>query len=181
MFYKRTFFLIVFITLFLSACGNKIDFTSKGRFIQLQLYSASEGTLLDHFPQFITIYHDGTIEMYTENMLDRHGEVELETEGAPVAKKTISNKEVDHLKQKLEDKNFLSLDEDLTDYHVMDGGGSRITVYMKDNEKIVGGNNVDNKKYNEIKDIIYAYVEDEYKDWYDETRDYLAELNNIKD
>jgi len=178
---SRLFILVVFITIFLSACGSKIDFVSKGPFIKLQLYSASEGTILDHFPRYITVDHEGEVEVFTENVIDRHGDVELATEGAPVLKKTISEKEVDQLKQTLEKNKFLSLPEDVTDYRAMDGSGSKITVYLKDDEKKVGGENSDNEEYNEIKKMIYTYVAEEYDDWYDETRAYLAELNEIEE
>lgn len=59
----------------------------------------------------------------------------------------------------------------------MDGGGSKITVYGKDQEKTVGGENSNNDKYLEIRKIIFKQVKDEHYDWLEETEDYLFELN----
>ena len=62
-------------------------------------------------------------------------------------------------------------------FRSMDGDGSRITVYEKERKRTVGGENSGHKEYNEIEDIIFNHVKDEYYDWVKETEDYLFELN----
>src|SRR5699024_9328240 len=62
--------LILGILLLLSGCTNHIDFIEKGPFVKLELYSASEGTYLDYFPKLITISNDGSVRVFTKEMVD---------------------------------------------------------------------------------------------------------------
>lgn len=166
------------LLIFLTGCSNKIDFVEEGPFVQLQLYSASQGTYLDHFPEIITISSNGEVNLFTEEMVSRSGRVDMKVdENVPKVEKKISAEEVEEIKEVIEKNKFFSLPTDVTDYGVMDGGGSKITVYGKDQEKTVGGENSNNDKYLEIRKIIFKQVKDEYYDWLEETEDYLFELN----
>jgi len=170
--------LICLILMLLIGCTNKIDFAEEKPFVKLELYSASQGTYLDHFPKNITVSNDGSVQLYTEEVVDRLGDVELKVgEDAPIVKKKISAKKVEEIKDVIEENNFFSIPEDVTDYGVMDGGGSTITVYEKEQERKVGGENSRNEQYNAIEKIIFEQVREEYYDWEKETREYLFELN----
>lgn len=61
------------LLIFLTGCSNKIDFVEEGPFVQLQLYSTSQGTYLDHFPEIITISSNGEVNLFTEEMVSRSG------------------------------------------------------------------------------------------------------------
>lgn len=158
--------------------NDDIHFVDEGPFVKLELYSASSGTYLDHFPKHITVSNDGSVHVFTKEVVDWTGEVELKVEDdAPTIQKKISEKEVKEIKQVIEENRFLSIPKDVTDYDVMDGSGSRITVYENDQERKVGGENSSNQRYNAIEDIIFDQVKDEYSDWVTETEEYLMKLN----
>src|SRR5699024_1320762 len=91
--------------------------------------------------------------------------------------KKNSSKQVEEIKQVIEKNRFFSIPKDVTDYDVMDGDGSRITVYEKEEKRTVRGENSSHQEYNEIEEVIFNQVEDEYDDWVKETEDYLFELN----
>lgn len=169
---------VCLVLVLLIGCTNKIDFAENKPFVKLEIYSASQGTYLDHFPKSITVSNDGSVLLYTEEVIDRWGEVELKVEeDAPSVKKEISKEKVEEIKDVIEENRFFSIPKDVTDYEVMDGGGSTITVYGKDQEREVGGENSRNEQYNAIEKIIFDQVRDEYYDWEKETREYLFQLN----
>lgn len=175
---KVTGSVFIIFMLFLTGCTNNIDFVEEEPFVKLELYSASEGTYLDHFPKIITIADDGSVHVFTEEITTEYGEVEMKVgDDAPTINKKISAEEVKGIQQVIEENRFFSIPKDVTDYGVMDGGGSKITVYDKEKKKTVGGDNSSNKKYNAIEEIIFDQVRDEYYDWKEETKDYLYELN----
>jgi len=175
---KKLISSLFLLLLFLTACSNNIDFVEEGPFVELELYSASAGTYLDHFPEIITVSSNGEVNLFTEEMVSRSGRVEMKVDkDVPKVEKKISAEEVEEIKDVIEKNKFFSLPTDVTDYGVMDGGGSKITVYGKNQEKIVGGENTDNDKYLEIRNIIFKQVKDEYSDWLEETEDYLFDLN----
>ena len=168
---------IIFV-LFLIGCSNDIDFVEEEPFVKLELYSASEGTYLDHYPRIITVANDGSVHVFTEEIVSEYGVVEMKVEDdAPTINKEISAEKVKEIQQVIEDNRFFSIPEDVTDHRVMDGEGSKITVYDKEQKKTVGGANSSNEKYNAIKDIIFDQVRDEYYGWKEETEDYLYKLN----
>lgn len=171
----------LFILFILSACTNDIDFVEDEPFVKLTPYLAAEGTIVDHFPKNITVSDNGEVVVFTEDVLDRRGEeVELDAgENPPTIEKEISSEEVKELQDLIKKNKFFSIPEDITDYDVMDGGGSRITVYTTDGERTVGGENTDHEGYLEIRNYIYDLVKDEYSDWVEETEEYLIELNNL--
>lgn len=160
------------ISVLLIGCTNKIDFVDEEPFVKLEVYSASSGTYLDHFPKIITVSNDGSVNVFTKDS----NEMKV-GEDAPTIKREISAKEVKAIKQVIEKNRFFSIPEDVTDYDVMDGVGSRITVYAQDEQRKVGGENPSNKRYNAIEEIIFDQVKDEYDDWVNETKDYLFERN----
>ena len=174
---KRIGVLFVMV-LFLASCRKNIDFVDEGPFVQLEVYSASSGTYLDHFPKIITVSNDGTVTLFTEQTVSRTGKVELRVEDdAPTVEKKLSAEKVKEIKEEIEKNRFTSLPTDVTDYDVMDGVGSRITVYEENQETTVGGENSGNEQYNSIEKIIFDQIRGEYKDWVDKTKDYLFELN----
>src|SRR5690625_7764774 len=48
--------------------SNIIEFVEEGPFVKLELYLASSGTYLDHFPKIITISNDGNVRVFTKEM-----------------------------------------------------------------------------------------------------------------
>lgn len=170
--------LVFIMFVLLIGCTKKIDFVEKEPFVKLELYSASSGTYLDHFPKIITVSNDGSVHVSTEEVVGFDGSMEVEVgEDAPTIEKEISTTEVKEIKLVIEKNRFFSIPKDVTDYDVMDGSGSRITVYEEDQKRKVGGENSNNKHYNAIEAIIFHHVSDEYDDWEKETEDYLYELN----
>lgn len=158
--------------------SNEIEFVEEGPFVKLELYSASSGTYLDHFPKIITISNDGNVQVFTKEMVSTNGRIEMEVgDTPPTIEKKISSKQVEEIKQVIEKNRFFSIPKDVTDYDVMDGDGSRITVYEKEEKRTVRGENSSHQEYNEIEEVIFNQVEDEYDDWVKETEDYLFELN----
>src|SRR5699024_4487700 len=145
---KVTGSVFIIFMLFLTGCTNNIDFVKEEPFVKLELYSASEGTYLDHFPKIITIADDGSVHVFTEEITTEYGEVEMKVgDDATNINKKNSEEEVKEIQQVIEENRFFSIPKDVTDYGVMDGGGSKITVYDKEKKKTVGGDNSSNKKY----------------------------------
>src|SRR5699024_5176586 len=104
--------------------------------------------------------------------------IEMEVgDNPPTIEKKISSKQVEEIKQVIEKNRFFSIPKDVTDYDVMDGDGSRITVYEKEQKQTVGGENSSHQEYNKIRKIIFYVVGDEYDDWVKEMEYYLFELN----
>src|SRR5699024_5737465 len=156
---------LTFIIL-LIGCTNEIDFVEEGPIVKLELYSASSGTYLDHFPKIITIENDGSVHVFTEEMVGISGRIEMEVgDNPPTIEKKISSEQVEEIKRVIAENKFFSIPRDVTDYDVMDGGGSRITVYEKDRGRTVGGENSSHKEYNEIREAIFDHVKGEYSDW----------------
>lgn len=175
---KKIIVLGYIVLLLFVGCSDKIDFVEEGVFVKLEPYSAAEGTYLDHFPKIITISNDGKIKVKTKEVKTSYGEVEMKVgEDVPTIEKKISQKEVKGLKRTIENNNFFYLPNDVTDYSVMDGDGSVVTVYLEDGEKSVGGENPSNEDYLAITEAIFDKVGDEYKSWEEETREYLHKLN----
>lgn len=175
---RKAIGLVVIIFILLIGCTNKIDFAEDEPFVKLELYSASEGSYVDHFPKYITVSNDGSVHVFTKEVVDWTGEIALKVEDdAPTIQKKISEKNVKEIKQVIEENRFLSIPENVTDYDVMDGSGSRITVYEKNQKRKVGGENSSHKRYNAIEEIIFNQVKDEYDDWKRDTEDYLYKLN----
>lgn len=169
---------VFILFILLVGCTKKVDFVDEGPFVKLELYSASEGTYLDHFPKIMTVSNDGSVHVFTEEVVGPGDVIEMEVgEDAPTIEKEISPKEVNEIKRVIEENRFLSIPKDVTDYDVMDGSGSSITVYEKGKERRVGGENSNNKNYNAIEESIFSHVRDEYADWERETKEYLSELN----
>lgn len=171
--------LIVFIgCLLLVGCKQKIEFAEEGPIVKLQLYSASAEYYLDHFPTYITVTNDGVVTLFTEEVVSRNGEIEISIgEDVPVVEKQISMDELERLKNTIQSNTFFSLDENITDYQTMDGSVSRVTVYAKDKEKTVGGENSVNDRYNAIEESIFTHVKDEYSEWRKKTKEYIYERN----
>lgn len=175
---RKVIGLVFIMFVLLIGCAPKIDFADGDPFVKLELYSASAGTYVDHFPKIITVSNDGSVHVFTKEIVRRNGKIEMEVgDDAPTIKKEISAKEVKEIKQVIEENRFFSIPEDVTDSSVMDGDGSRITVYEKGKQREVGGENSSHKRYNAIEEIIFNQVKDEYGDWKKETEDYLFELN----
>lgn len=97
-------------------------------------------------------------------------------EDVPKVEKKIAGEEVEEIKEVIKKISF-SLYRRMSRTMESWMGGSKITVYEKDQEKTVGGENSNNDKYLEIRKIIFKQVKDEYYDWLEETEDYLFELN----
>jgi len=149
-------------------------------FVKLNRYLAAAGTYLDHFPKNITISNDGNITVYTEEVINSIGKIEMEVgQDAPVIEKKISPEEVEEIKEVMKKNKFHSLPYDVTDYGVDDGSGSRITLYQDGKIRSVGGYNSNNEQYKAIEKVIFDHVKDEYDDWEKETRDYLEKLNEF--
>src|SRR5699024_12614224 len=125
--------------LFLTGCTNNNDVEEEKLFVKLELYSASEGTYLDHYPKIITVADDGSVHVFTKEMVTDYGGVELKVEeDAPTINKKISAEEVKEIQQVIEENRFFSIQKDVTDNSVMDGGGSKITVYDNEKKKTIG-------------------------------------------
>lgn len=164
--------------LLLVGCKQKIEFVEDGPIVKLQLYSASAEYYLDHFPTYITVTNDGVVTLFTEEVVSQNGEIEISVgEDVPVVEKQISMDELDQLKTTIQSNTFFSLDENVTDYQTMDGSGSRVTVYNKDKEKTVGGENSVNDKYKAIEQAIFTHVKDEYSEWRKKTKEYIYKRN----
>lgn len=184
---KQYIMLIAMLFMFgfvLLACSDNVnedvdaELVDEGIFVKLELYSASAGTYLDHFPKIITVSNDGSVHVFTEEVVDRRGRIEMKVEDdAPTIKKKISENEVKEIKQVIKENDFSSIPKDVTDYGVMDGDGSKITVYAKEQEWKMGGENSSHKRYNAIEETIFNQVKDDYRDWVTETEAYLKKLN----
>lgn len=166
------------LLIMLSSCSNKIDFVEEGVFVKMQLGLASEEDYLEHYPKIITVSNDGTVRLFTENKSSRNRVFDLYVgENPPEIVTQITNQEVDDIKNIITESHFFSLDTDLTDYGVMDGSSVNITVYAKDKERKVGGENPNHQGFSNIKDVIFKHVSDDYYDWREETRKYIYEVN----
>src|SRR5699024_6738877 len=87
------------LLLFLTACSNNIDFVEEDPFVELELYSASAGTYLYHFPEIITVSSNGEVKLFTEEMVSRSGRVEMKVdEDVPKVEKKILAEEVQEIK-----------------------------------------------------------------------------------
>ena len=97
--------------------SNIIEFVEEGPFVKLELYLASSGTYLDHFPKIITISNDGNVHVFTKEMVRSDGGIEMKVgDDPPTIEKKISSKQVEEIKQVIEKNRFFSIPKDVTDY-----------------------------------------------------------------
>lgn len=178
--------MLLFVTLLLcSSCSQKddsveeIDFAEEGKFVEMRLASASQEKKLDHYPEIITVSNDGIVRVFTEDTYTRRGKVNLYVgEDPPEIEIEITDKEVEEIKQTITESKFFSLPTDVTDEGVMDGSSVYITVYARDEERKVGGQNPNNEQFSTVEDVIFEHVADEFYDWNEAVRAYIYEEND---
>src|SRR5699024_5302652 len=120
---KKIVSYLYLLLILLTGCSNRIDFVEEGPFVQLQLYSASEGTYLDHFPEIITVSSNGEVNLFTEEMVSRSGRVDMKVdEDVPKVEKKISAEEVEEIKEVIEINMYFYLPSYLMELGVIDCG-----------------------------------------------------------
>lgn len=174
----RNILLTLILALFiLTSCSETIEF-EEGIFVEMRLGLASEEFYLDHYPRKIAVHDNGTVRLFTEDKKSSSGHFDIYVgENPPEIVTNISDEEVEEIKQTITKNKFFSLDDDLTDYDVMDGSSIHMIVFAKDKAKQVGGENPNNEKFSNIYDVIFQYVSDDYYDWDSEVREYIYEAN----
>lgn len=93
---------------------------------------------------------------------------------APVVEKQLSKKQVEHIKNTIEEQKFWTLSKDLSTPSE-DGGYQYVEVKQIDKTKKVGGLNTDNQQFQTIHDEIFDLVDTkEMKKWRKEVEAYLT-------
>lgn len=170
--------LVIGMTLLFAACEKPLQFEDEGPFLELRYVLLSEAYYLDFFPKKVAVYEDGIVRLYTEETVDRYGNVDIKVnDDAPVVEKVVPKKEIEKLQTLIEKNDIMSMSEDLSDYEVMDGSGTQLTIYTVEKEKSIRADNTRYEPYIEITDYIYTWIEDDYPDWYKETKQYIYDLN----
>ena len=169
---KRLMLFICVITIGLSGCSKDIDFTEEGPFIILTSYPGGENYYVDFYPRNIAVHEDGTLHIYTEATEDI-----IVEDDAPTVEIKLTNKEVQHIKETIQDNRFFRLPKDVSDPHVMDGPMQYITVHADTESKEVGGEWPVNENFQAIRKEVLDHVQKEYDDWLDEIDDYIYEKN----
>src|SRR5699024_1276181 len=101
--------------------SNEIEFVVEEPFVNLELYSASSSTYVDHYPKIITISNDGNVQEFNKEIVSTNSRNEMEVgDNPPTIEKKISSKQVEEIKQVIEKNRFFSIPKDVTDYDVMD-------------------------------------------------------------
>lgn len=168
----RLILLICVLTIGISGCSKKIDFTDEGPFIILTSYPGGENYYVDFYPRNIAVHQDGTLRVYTEAT----EEIIVEND-APIVEVTLTDEEVQSIKETIQDNRFFSLPKDVSDPGVMDGPMQYITVYTDTESKKIGGEWPVNENFQEIRKAVLDHVLEEYDDWQEEIDDYIYNKN----
>lgn len=164
--------LICFMIIGISGCSKEIDFTEEGPFITLTSYPGGENYYVDFYPRHIAVHQDGTLRVYTEAT-----EEIIVEDDAPTVEVKLTDKEVQDIKDTIQDNRFFSLPKDVSDPDVMDGPMQYITVHADTESKEVGGEWPVNEKFQAIREDVLDHVLEEYNDWLEEIDDYIYEKN----
>jgi len=160
------------IFLALGGCSKDIDFKDEGPFVILTSYPGGENYYLDFYPRNVAVYNDGTIRIYTE----ANDEIIVEDD-APTVEMEVTDKEVEEIKETIEESHFFNFDKDLSDPQVMDGPMQYITVHAQTESKEVGGEWPVDEGFKAIREGVLDHVWDEYDKWLDDIDEYIYEKN----
>src|SRR5699024_12671974 len=85
------------------------------------------------YPRNIAVHQDGTLHVYTEAT-----EEIIVEDDAPIVEVTLTDEEVQSIKETIQDNRFFSLPKDVSDLDVMDGPMQYITVFTDTESKEIG-------------------------------------------
>ena len=165
-------FLLLCLLVVISSCNKKLDFADEGPFVVLTTYPGGENYYVEFYPRHIAVHQDGKVRIYTE------GSEEIIVEAdAPIVEIKLAEKEIEGIKETIENNRFFKLEKDVSDPGVMDGPMQYITVHTKAESKEVGGEWPIDESFQAIREEILDYVGDEYDEWLDEIDTYIYDKN----
>jgi hypothetical protein len=151
---------IVIMTTFLislfTACSNK-DIFSEDIFLKYTYSPAGECRNFEFFDRNVEVSSDGTVRIYCDNFDEKYSEdypttvIQLSAEDIAKLKKAIAKNRIMFLPRRLSTQSC-------------DGSYSYLTVYSKNKEHITGGLNVDNKSFQEVEDMLWSMIGDDFNE-----------------
>lgn len=161
-------------TLLLVSCQQALDFAEEEPFVIVTTNYGGENTIEHFYPRNLSIDAEGNVTLYSE----AYSEIVM-GDDAPTVETTISESEVKHIQEMIEEYDFWKQDEDIGDHNSNDGTNIKMTVNLTDDSKTVGGYNPLDEEFNELTHYIYYEYIDAYEhsDWEEEIKEHIIEMN----
>lgn len=170
--------LVVFVLVCMTGCGEeKQPELADGKFIKLSNTPMGEMSIIDIYTLNIEVHQDKTVIIYADDFDKWLGEGEC-----PIVKTSITDDEINELKQLIADNDLYNMREDIGNKNVKDGDKKSLTLYTVNGGHTSGGMNPSNRKFLKIYDYLYELVREEvysYKlDISDLQEDGASSMNN---
>ena len=132
--------------LLLVGCSDSIAFPEDDQVFMERESSPAYGYKLEFYPVHILLYGDGRGRITTPI----NEALYINEEAPHTVDFQVDLEDLESLKKNIENSNFFSLEEDLSNHNSMDGGYTYLTIYTKEGEKRVGGLNPDDKTLEDL-------------------------------
>lgn len=154
----------------LVGCSKAYEYKTDGPFVTALISPGGPDDFRNLISSHIAIYEDGTLVLSEDgsNKTDK-----------PIWKSQIEQKEIEKLKEIIEDNEFQKLEDDVTSPSD-DGSRYNITVNFVDGSKKVEGWNPVNEQFNTIHRYVFSLVDDkDYTKWRTEIEEYKWEEHSL--
>lgn len=163
------------IAVLLISFTKKFNFAIDKPFLVVTSYSAGPNDYREMYDKNIAIHNDGRLVLYAAESNDPIIEVD-----APVLEIQLTDKQVKHVKEVIEEESFWGLPRDISTPSE-DGGYQYITVDLSNVTKKVGGLNTDNARFDVIYQSAWDLIEEDgYKKWIEEIEEHIWERNSLR-
>lgn len=169
----RIMSIYILLAILMTGCSKDLDYATDKPFIIKSTSIAGPDTTKNFYPTIISLDMDGNVTLYSEPTKAIHM-----AEDRPMYETTISESELEQMKDLIEGNKFWKMKENISDYNSDDGSYSYMTVQLTNDSKTVGGLNTLNEQYLEIAAMLNSYVdEDERSKWQTAIEEHILAMN----
>lgn len=155
---------IVIMTTFLlslfTACSNKASF-SNDVFLKYTYSPAGECMNLEFFDRNVEVSSDGMVTIYCDDFEEKY------SDEYPTTVIQLSEEDITKLKKAITKNRIMFLPRSLST-DSCDGSYSYLTIYSKNKEHKTGGLNVDNESFQEVEDMLWSMIGDDFNELIDQ-------------
>lgn len=164
-----------FMMIYMTGCAQQPEYATDKPFILVTNYSAGPDDYRNMYHVNIAIDQNGRLQLYA----DEDEELKIDDD-APVFETQLDEEQIDALQKVIEEQQFWELPEDVSTPSE-DGGFSYITVNRADESKKVGGLNVDDEQFMEIRQQVFDLVDPgDYNEWTVDIEEFIWEKNSLR-
>lgn len=168
---KRYFPMCYFFIILLCSCSKPYDYTEDGAFITATVSPAGPDDYRNLITRHVAIYQDGTLILSAD---------EDNQTAKPTLKAQIDKKDIDYLKELIEEVKFRKLKNDVSTPSE-DGARYQVTVNFTNGSKKVKGWNPINEQFNTIHEHVFSLIDDDdYAKWRTEIEEHIWEHHSLR-